>query len=299
MSVIESSGISDRISSQKDFDFAKNTTYGLGGKAKIAYFPADEQEACAIYSHLSLLDEKFVILGAGSNVLVSDGYFDGAVISLARLDKISYDGETLYCQSGVKVAKLLKFCLDNELSGLEYLVKIPASVGGLLFMNGGVQQLYIGTNVRSVTVFDGNLRKLSKNECQFGNKHSTMRDIKCLILSCGLSVCHAPREEIRENINKFCRARDGLPKGRSCGCVFKNPQGMSAGRIIDESGLKDLKIGGARVSDKHANFIINDGGTARDVYLLIREIKRLVAERCGISLEEEVIYIGEFNDTYI
>ncbi|MDE6105420.1 MAG: UDP-N-acetylmuramate dehydrogenase, partial [Clostridia bacterium] len=129
--------------------------------------------------------------------------------------------------------------------------------------------------------------------------YSTMRDINCVILGAELKFTLQSATEIKEKINEYLERRRFHPKGRSCGCVFKNVNGISAGKLIDEAGLKGLSIGGATVSREHANFIINRGGKAEDVYLLIKEVKRRVFERTGIRLEDEVVYIGEFNDTFI
>ena len=122
-----------------------------------------------------------------------------------------------------------------------------------------------------------------------------MCDINALILGLNLSKNAVLRETVKENIQKYLSKRRNQPKGKSCGCTFKNPPNLSAGKLIDEAGLKGLKIGGAEVSSSHANFIINNGDSACDVYRLIQTVKRRVFEFCGITLEEEVVYIGEFN----
>ncbi|MDE6598047.1 MAG: FAD-binding protein, partial [Clostridia bacterium] len=165
--------IINQVEKSNDFCFANYTTYGLGGKAKIAYFPKTEQEAVAVFNYLNSSGEKFVILGNGSNVLASDKFYDGAVISTKNLKGIEKRGDTLYCLSGTTVQELLKFCQENGLGGLEYLVGIPASLGGLALMNGGVPSRHIESDIQSVTVFDGEIRNLSNKNCNFGNKHST------------------------------------------------------------------------------------------------------------------------------
>ena len=280
-----------------NFDVSALNTYGTGGRAKCVYFPKSEEEAVSAFKFVKENYEKFVILGNGSNVLISDEFFDGAIISTKYLNKISFDGNNLICQSGVTVPKLLKFCIKNGLTGLEYLAGIPASVGGLAFMNGGINERHIGDDVIFVETFDSKLCKISNEYCNFDIKHSTMRDINCLILSVCIKIAPSDSDTVKENIKKFINLRSIQPKGRSCGCVFKNPNNLTAGKLIDEAGLKGLAIGSAYVSDRHANFIINEGKRSDDVYRLIREVKRRVFEKYGVFLEEEVVYIGEFNET--
>lgn len=285
-----------QVPSRKDFSFAEYTTYQLGGKAKIAYFPQNFEQACAVYDAVSKKEERILFLGKGSNLLVSDKGFDGTVICTSKLNDIRKEGSILRCGSGVTVAELLKFCIANCCGGLEYLAGIPASLGGVVCMNGGTNGHYICENVISIKAYDGSLKELGNKECRFGNKHSIMRDINCLVLELNLKTEADSAENIRNKIKKQLEARRHQPKGKSCGCVFKNPAGISAGKLIDQCGLKGYRIGGALVSQEHANFILNDGGTSEDVFSLISRIKKIVFKKTGVSLEEEVIYIGEFHE---
>ena len=163
-------------------------------------------------------------------------------------------------------------------------------------MNAGVNGAAIGDNTESVRVYNGKTRILSREKCNFGYRHSTMRDINALILSIIVNVDECSALQIDDRIEFYRQRRSHLPKGRSCGCVFKNPEGCSAGLLIESAGLKGFRCGGAYVSEKHASFIINSGGSAADVKLLIGEVKSKVYEKFGVLLEEEVVYIGEFND---
>ncbi len=284
------------VKSEEKFDFSKHTTYGLGGKAKICYYPENEEEAVAVYKYIKKCGEKFVILGKGSNVLPSDEFYDGAVISTKFLQGVETDGNCLKISSGTTVSTLLNYCVKNGIAGFEYLAGIPASIGGLVLMNGGINNKHIESNILSVRLFDGKIREFSHKNCNFGNKHSTMSDINALILAAYAGFEREKPESVEKNINYFLELRRGQPKGKSCGCVFKNPEGASAGKLIDEAGLKGLAFGGACVSCEHANFIINNGGQASDVRTLIRTVKSAVYEKFGVDLEEEVVYIGEFNE---
>ena len=284
------------IDCELDFDFSRNTTYGLGGKAEIAYFPKTFDEVQSVLSHLRKIGKNFVILGAGSNIIASDKYFNGAVVSTKNLNKIEINDQSIICGSGVKVSELLKFCINNGAVGYEYLAGIPATLGGLALMNGGIPQRHIGDDIVSVWLYDEKIRKLLQKDCKFGNKYSTMRDINTCILQIELPYKRADCKIIRQNIKNYLSLRRNQPKGKNCGCVFKNSENYSAGKLIDECGLKGLRVGNAYVSDIHANFIINEGDSAQDIYILIALIKRAVYEKTKIILEEEVVYIGEFDD---
>lgn len=286
------------IVSERNFDLSKHTTYRLGGKCKIAFMPGTEDTAIKIFYALSSRNERFFVLGNGSDILASDKFYNGSVICTSDLKKITLDGDILNCQSGVTVAQLLKFCIENGLSGLEFLAGIPASVGGLTYMNAGACGKFISDVLVDCKVFNGELHIFSNKLCDFGYKYSTMRDINCLILSSRLKVKLSSKAKVKDNIRQTLLKRIAQPKGRSCGCVFKNPNGLSAGKIIEECGLKGFRIGGAVVSRAHANFILNEGATAAEIYALIGFIKARVFERFGLRLEEEVVYIGEFNDTF-
>ena len=281
------------------FDFSKNTTYHLGGRCKAAYFPATEEETIKVFNELNRSSEKFIVLGKGSNVLASDTFYDGYVISTALLKGIyRIDENKIACLSGTSVSELLNFCRERGLSGLEFLAGIPASIGGLTLMNGGAGGKYISDVFVSAAIYSGKLCNFNRDLCNFTYKRSTMRDISCVILSVIFNVIPTSKEEVENNIKHFLHARKDQPKGKSCGCVFKNPEGASAGKLIDDCGLKGLRLGGASVSDVHANFIINNGGSARDVYNLINLVKKTVYEKIGVLLDEEVVYIGDFNDSF-
>lgn len=287
------------VYTERNFSFAENTTYGCGGTAEIAYFPESSGQAAAVYDRLNAEGYSLAILGNGSNVLAADGYFKGVVISTKRLKGVVRTGaDTVFCRAGTNAFSLLKYCTANGLSGVEFIAGIPATCGGLAFMNGGADGKFIGDRILSVKFYNGKMHNFSNKYCKFGHKYSIMRDINGIILGITLKLQLSDSKTVSENIAYFLKKRSAQPKGKSCGCVFKNSGGVSAGKIIDAAGLKGLSIGGAAVSYDHANFIINTGKSASDVYALIREVRRRVYESTGISLDEEVVYIGDFNDTY-
>ena len=283
------------VPKENNFSFSNSTTYGLGGGAKYAYFPENITQTVAVYDFVKHENIKHVILGKGSNILASDNFFDGAVIGTKNLKGVYPTGkDSIFCFAGTSVSYVLKYCVQNGLGGIEYLAGIPASLGGLVYMNGGAGGKFIADNVVSVEFLDSKIRNLSNKYCHFAHKYSIMRDINGIILGTELKLIPQSREKTVENIAMFLENRRCQPKGKSCGCVFKNPENVSAGKLIDDVGLKGLTCGGATVSECHANFIINNGATSADVYALIREVKSRVFERTGILLEEEVVYIGDF-----
>lgn len=280
------------------YNFSVHTTYGVGGNANIAYLPSTLLEAKAVYDSVKKQNVPFVVIGNGSNLLVSDDGFKGVVISTAKLRGIVRTGEnTLFCLAGTKISDLLKYCKKHRLSGLEYLMGIPATVGGAAYMNAGVCGVAIGDNIVNVRLYGEKTVILNKNQCNFGYRHSTMRDINTIILGVTLKVNGSDDQTIEERLSYYRERRLHLPKGKSCGCVFKNPVGFSAGYLIDACGLKGKSCGGAVVSETHANFILNCGASADDIKRLIAKVKESVADKFGVCLQEEVVYIGEFNDT--
>ena len=282
-----------------NFSFASNTTYGCGGVAKAALFPRSEREGASAFSRLLKSGKRFCVLGCGSNVLAQDGFYDGYVLSTSRIKSLSArvpsEDVVLNVSCGVKVAEVLAFCIKEGYSGLEFLAGIPASMGGVLYMNAGAGGEYIESRVLSVRLSDGEkIRVLSREECNFTYKHSTMRDIKCLILGAELLLKRTSVQIVAANIKKRLSERGVLPRGKSCGCVFENYCGVSAGRLIEDAGLKGAHMGSAFISEKHANFIINEGKASSDVYALIQQAKSEVYNKFGITLREEVCYIGDF-----
>ncbi len=289
----------DDVEKINGFSFTKHTTYGSGGVARMAYFPKTLEQVSAVYDYLKQSGKDFVPLGNGSNILAADSGYIGDVIATKYLQQIEQiSPNSILCYAGATVTQILNFCKMHGLGGLEYLVGIPASCGGLVYMNGGAGGTRISDSVNKVHIYDGEFKVLTNKSCHFGNKHSIMRDIDCLILAVEFKVEQKSAEQIDADIEFYLNKRRIQPKGKSCGCVFKNAGEISAGKLIDEVGLKGLTIGGATVSCEHANFIINTGTRSSDVYALIQEVKRRVFEKTGILLEEEVVYIGDFNDSF-
>lgn len=276
-----------KLEMQREFSFARHTTIGCGGTASVAAFPSEE-ECAELLSYLSRYGIPFCFLGAGANVLPSDERFEGVVVRFSRMRRIVTDGGFLYAGAGVTGGTLCRFARERSLGGFEPLTGIPTTAGGALVMNAGVPDGHISDLVvRVYGIETGKAKVFETKDCLFAQKSS--------IFQSGIAITGAvfraekiARSEIDRRTAYFRSRRAHLPKGRSMGCVFVNPEGISAGRLIDECGLKGFSVGGARVSEEHANFILNEGGTAQDIARLIEVVKERVREKTGIALREEI-----------
>ncbi len=284
------------LRAEQPFAFSRHTTIGTGGNALCALYPSSPEMLENALSRLARIGVPRIVLGRGSNVLASDSGFCGVVIKTDRLCMLRRCGQIIEAGSGVRIAKLLAFAAASGCGGLHFLAGIPASVGGAVFMNAGAGGIYIGSRVRSVTALCGKtVRRFTAEECAFSYKHSVFMEKPCCVLSVEFTTDNADKQSILRDINGVISARRRLPRGRSMGCVFKNPQGDPAGALIERAGIKGVSVGGAIVSPAHANFILNTGGaSSADVYALIQAVKSAVLRRCGVLLEEEIRYIGEF-----
>ncbi len=276
------------IAWEREFSFARHTTIGCGGTAALAASPADGESAARLLQALQRAGIPHCFLGAGANVLPSDEPFCGVVVRFDRLNALSADGETVFAGAGVTGGALLRFAERHLLGGFEPFTGIPMTVGGGVTMNAGVAERHFSDVVRAVVgVKDGKVTTFSPRDCAFGEKTSLFRS-GIAVLGAYLKGEAATREAIVARRECFRAKRAHLPKGRSMGCVFVNPEGDSAGRLIELCGLKGRRRGGAVVSPLHGNFILNEGGSSADVAALIAEVKEGVRIGTGILLREEI-----------
>jgi UDP-N-acetylenolpyruvoylglucosamine reductase len=277
---------------------AKRTTFRVGGPADVYVEPASDVDLASVLDYCARRGEKFFVLGRGSNLLVRDGGFRGVVICLAQahFSRVEIAGDRVWCGAGAKLKQIAVEARRHGLSGVEFLEGIPGSVGGALRMNAGAMGGATFDAVESVR-FMNQLGQIFEKPA---------RDIPVEYRVCPLLKDHialdvvfrcafAPREEIEKRMNAFNQKRwAAQPAAPSAGCVFKNPKTVAAGRLVDELGLKGLRVGGAVVSPEHGNFIVNDGNaTARDILALIELIKQRAQSERGIELQTEVEIIGE------
>ena len=272
------------------------TTFRIGGPAQYLAVPSSVEEFVRLEEWARREGLPFLLLGGGSNLLVGDGGFPGLVVLTRELMEVEVDGHRIRAQGGVFLGLLSAFALRGGLSGLEPLAGIPGTLGGALVMNAGAFGRTLGDLVEEVEVLvDGKVEVLRGVEVDWGYRTSSLKG--STVVGATLKLVPGDGGKIREDMVRFARLRRqkqplDFP---SAGSVFKNPPGHSAGRLIDEAGLKGARVGDAMVSPLHANFIVNLGqASARDVRLLVEVVKERVRERFSISLEEEIVYAGVF-----
>lgn len=276
------------------YKLSQSCVYGTGGIADGYFAPDREENLKLLIEGLKSRGIPYFILGRGSNVLVSDEGFRGAVISTVNLKGLSVKGRILTAYSGERVSDAVDCALSNCLGGIEFLSGIPASVGGVVAMNAGC----FGKNVEDYIAYVVTTERVySAKDCGFRYRGSSVKDGRECIVKAAFKLDNVEYEQSESKIEYFRKLRRSKqPKGKTCGSVFKN-DGYYAGKVIENCGLKGYRIGGASVSEKHANFIVaDDCATSADIRALIRRIKKVVFERVGVALKEEIEYVGCFGD---
>ena len=277
---------------ETDYPLAKRTWYGLGGAADYFIRPKTVKQLKDVVRRCSKNNIRIYVMGFGSNLLISDKGLRGAVIKLEaeQFTQIEFDGEDVTAWAGAELSKLVLTCVEKGLSGIEALTGIPGSIGGAVKMNAGGNFGDFGSAVESVTLMDsdGNVFEKSKPELVFDYRRTNIT--AKFILSARLKLNESDSEQIMRTVKEiWIYKKNNQPLNtKNSGCIFKNPQGGSAGALIDRAGLKGHKIGGAVVSEKHANFIIaGKGCKSSDVIKLIDVIKQKIKEQFDIDLELE------------
>jgi len=274
-----------------------HTSYGIGGSA-LAFI---EPKSIKDLQIIKIFTEKYKIplhcIGSGSNLLVSDNGINGFVVSLEKSFKdIIFEDNSCYAGAGVKLSKLVKECINRNLIGLETLIGIPGTLGGALVMNAGAYGNEISNYLVSIELLNnkGVIEQISADETEFTYRSSNFNKGD-IILNAEFRLDSTSRAEIAKNRDKANLNRKSTQplKFRSAGSVFKNPKDFAAGYLIDQAGLKGKSIGGAIVSDIHANFIINKANaTANDVVQLIKIIRDTIIKKYSIVLELELSTLG-------
>jgi len=277
---------------------ARRTTLRVGGPSDLYVEPALEPDLAVVLSFCRARALPWFVLGRGSNLLVKDDGFRGVVVCLAQpgFCRIEVSGCLLRCGAGARLKDVATEARRQGLAGLEFLAGIPGSIGGALRLNAGAMGGSTFEAVESLRMMDchGQVRECPGGEMQAGYRHCPALKGQ-IALSAVLRGRPESRERIEQRLEQFSRKRwRSQPAAPSAGCAFKNPAALPAGKLIDELGLKGLRVGGASVSLQHANFIVNDGrATARDILELIALIQERARTERGIELETEVEIIGE------
>lgn len=280
---------------------ARHTTYRVGGPAAIF---AQLDALSDVKTALELLAEEGVpwtVVGKGSNLLVSDAGYDGAVLVLGReFKRHAYEGGRLKVGAGTVLGVLVQDAFHHGLQGLAWAVGIPGTVGGALAMNAGTRTGCVGDTVDSVTIFvpGVGLTLARGRDVKWGYRSSGLAR-SGIILEAALAVAQGDPARVRAEMERYLKERKASqPLGApSAGSVFVNPEGDSAGRLIESAGLKGIRLGGAQVSSVHANFIVNAGGaTAADIVGLVRKVQMAVKDTHGVDLRPEIRFLGRFEE---
>ena len=284
-------GLKIRIKFQEPMK--KHTAFNIGGPAEYFVEPKDTHELKLLLNSVKRCNIPILVIGAGSNILIKDNGLKAIVLRLDSpvFNKVSFCGRHIYAASGVPLSRLIGLAQRKGLSGLEFLTGIPGTLGGALAMNAGISGKNIAELVESVEVMDykGNIKNLNKRKIKFSYRRSSLTHY--IILGARLKLLKKDSREIREEIGRRIDYRRSTQdySFASAGCIFKNPKGAQAGRLIDLCGLKGKRIGDARISLRHANFILNLGqAKAGDVLRLIKLAREKVKDKFGITLEPEI-----------
>jgi UDP-N-acetylmuramate dehydrogenase len=310
------SGIKENVA------LAPFTTFKIGGPAQYFYVAKKEEDLVAAIDWAVANEVPYHVLGGGSNLLVSDEGFAGLVIKNENID-FKLEGNKVYAGSGLNLGYFVSQCTENSLTGAEFLIGIPGTVGGAVRGNAGAWGQSIGDLVTSVKVFaQGKIQTLNQHACRFVYRGSLLKEEKYSVLSAIFTLQKGLKEEIEKKVSGYLQQRSSAqqPKEPSAGSIFKNIElknikpdkvrkaldvsesdfqevtkhgKLPAGYVVEALGLKGKKIGGAQISEQHGNFIISDGtATASAVIQLISYIKQQVRDKVGIELEEEIQYLG-------
>jgi UDP-N-acetylmuramate dehydrogenase len=283
---------------QTDVKSAKLCLYGGGGKLKIAVFPKTIQHLTALADILKTSGASSYVLGGFSNTLVKDNGFSGIAVFTKNLTGVWLNDNLLTCGAAETLPSVAAFAVQNSLAGLQGLAGIPSSIGGAVVMNAGAFGTEIKDVLDSVTTFD--LQTCQTETCQndnipFAYRTSNGAFKNKIILSATFKLTHGCKQQIEALTKGFkLKRRATQPKEKSLGCVFKNGNGLAAGYFIEKARLKGCTANGAKISEKHANFIVNTGtGSAEDYITLLKLAKETVYRRFGVTLKEEVVIIGD------
>lgn len=276
-----------------------HTTFKIGGPADLFVEPTTMAELSFALRTIHEFDVPVTIIGCGSNILVKDGGIRGAVVSVRHMTQIMDCNDNVLCiGSGYMLKDASEFAWENGLTGLEFAIGIPGTLGGAVFMNAGAydgEMSHVVTAVRAVD-FQGNIKEYDASHLDFGYRHSVFHDNHEVIGEVIMMLKPGDKNVIKARMDELTEKRESKQplEFASAGSTFKRPPGYFAGTLIEQTGLKGLSVGDAQVSHKHAGFVINTGSaSAKDVLDLIAEVQRRVYDQHGVHLEPEVRMIGE------
>lgn len=278
----------------------KHTTFRVGGPAEVFVTVENKEQLEKIIKYLNLVERPYFILGNGSNLLVGDKGYRGVIIRLGgEFNTLKTEGTLLTAGASVLLSAAARAAMENGLTGMEFASGIPGSIGGGVKMNAGAYDGEMRQIVESVQVMykDGSILDLDNDTMEFGYRNSVIKNRPYVVLQVSLRLQPGNKEEILARMNELAaRRKEKQPlEFASAGSTFKRPEGYFAGKLIMDSGLRGARIGGAQISEKHCGFVINDGtAIAADIAELIQEVVETVRDKFGVTLEPEVIFLGDF-----
>ena len=285
--------IFEAVNYKSDEPLKKHTTMRVGGNAKYVFCPKDVHELKAVIDYCKSNNERYIVIGNGSNIIFMDDGFDGIVIKIFNLmSGSSIEGNLIKADAGCILSKLANLAKDNSLKGMEFASGIPGTLGGAIVMNAGAYGGEMKDIIEYVDILldDGNVKRYSNEEMNFGYRKSIVDEGK-IVLSAGLRLSKGDKSEIEAKMLELKEKRTSKQplEYPSSGSTFKRPEGYFAAKLIEDAGLKGYRVGGAMVSPKHSGFVINyDNATAEDVLKLIEDVRNIVNDKFGVLLEPEV-----------
>ena len=285
---------------------AGHCSFRTGGPADLFLQVCSEDELTGVLDLLRQSGTEYFLLGRGTNLLIGDGGYRGAVVTMcgpaaaeSEVCEVRVDGCRVRAGAGASLLKIAMAARDAGLAGLEFAAGIPGSLGGAVMMNAGAYNGEMKQVVRSVRILDtaAGIKRYSDAEMAFGYRTSRLKKESGIVLSADIELEPGDRQAIADRITELAqKRREKQPlEYASAGSTFKRPEGYFAGKLIEDAGLKGYSVGEAQVSEKHAGFVINRGGaSAAQIRELIENVQRMVLENSGVQLEREVIFLGEF-----
>ncbi len=283
---------------EKDFDIKKLTTFKIGGKIKKVFFPKDIDE----FEYILNNNPKIQVFGNLSNTLISSDGYEGTIILTTKMDSIKIKGTKVIADAGVKGPMLAKTVAQAGLSGFEFMIGFPGSVGGEVYMNASANSQAISDNLVCATCYcpDKGIHKLTREELEFDYRTSRCQKEKIIVLQAEFELKPKSKDEIQKQMDEnivFRKSHQPSLALPNCGSIFKNPPNDSAGRLLESIGAKQMSHGGVKVWENHANFIVNhNNGTSKDVLSLMYKMQQAVKKEYNIELMPEIIFLGGNNE---
>ncbi|MBN2190589.1 MAG: UDP-N-acetylmuramate dehydrogenase, partial [Candidatus Aureabacteria bacterium] len=285
-----------------DEPLCNHTSFKVGGPADIFFKPDSVEQLASFLQVINDEKLKYFVIGNGTNLLFADNGFRGAVIQLSKpvFRTLEIESDSATCGSGVNMTELAYKTAEIGLSGCEYMAGLPGTIGGAVITNAGAFGQDAGNIVEKIESIDGTGKKsiFGKADMVFSYRKCSLSQVNVIVTRVFLRLFREKRESVEKRVKEFLSSRDkSCVNAANAGSVFKNPGSVSAWKLIDGAGLRNVRLGGARVSDKHANVIINEGNaTSRDIRNLIEIVQVKVFEQFGIGLETEIKIIPEILD---